>query len=225
MPDIIEKPIIKHTLAKIALAVAGIVSVVYLFQKFWFLRSPQRNIPHNDNLFVSPANGKVISIKKYNEESFLEVKDAPLTEQGAIKILTSDVAPSGTVITIMLQVTDVHYQFAPTSGIVVSTKYTVGNKDNAILMPAGQSSRFENEHNEILLKTQGGLKYKVVQIAGFVARQIECYVVPNQFVAQGQRLGIINFGSQVTVILPDAVSVTAKIGDYLIDGESVIGKI
>lgn len=205
--------------------IVGFVGLSYLFYKLWFLRAPARKIPNNDSEFVSPANGKVIAIKRFNEDSFIETKDSPLTERGAMKILASDIAPSGTIISIMLQITDVHYQRACTSGKVLSTKYTVGNKDNAIMMPAEQFSRYENEHNEITIQTDRGLKYKIVQIAGFVARQIECYVSDNQLVSQGQVLGIIKFGSQVTIILPDSVIVTAKVGDYLIDGESVIGII
>ncbi len=215
----------KITGKNVLAAALGIIASSYLFYKLWFLRAPARTIPHNDNLFISPANGKVIAVRKFNEASFIEAKDSPLTERGAFKILTSDVAAQGTIITIMLQVTDVHYQRACTSGVVQATKYTAVNKLNAIQMPQEQISRYENEHNEILISTDKGLKYKIVQIAGFVARQIECYVAPSQLIAQGQVLGIINFGSQVTVILPPAVQVTAKEGDYLIDGETVIGKV
>lgn len=210
---------------KLALYALALIAGSYLFYKLWFLRAPARNIPHDDNVFVSPANGKIIAIRKFSEPTFIETKDNPATERGAIKILASDVAPAGTIISIMLQVTDVHYQRACTHGIVIKTKYTVGSKENAISMPAGQITRYENEHNEILIQTDTGLRYKIVQIAGFVARQIECFVRENQLVNQGQVLGIIKFGSQVTLILPAAVTVVAKEGDYLIDGETVIGKI
>jgi len=210
---------------KLALYVVGAIATGYVFYKLWFLRAPTRKIPHDDNLFVSPANGKIIGIRKFNEASFIEAKNEPLTERGAFKLLASDVAGSGTIISIMLQVTDVHYQRACTSGIVLNTKHTAGNKDNAVMMPNEQISRYENEHNEILIQTDKGLKYKIVQIAGFVARQIDCYVRPQQLISQGQVLGIIKFGSQVTVILPESVTVVAKEGDYLIDGESVIGRI
>ena len=220
-----SESVFKNKALAVTVSILGVFGLGYLFYKLWFLRSPDRKIPHNDNLFVSPANGKIIGIKTFDADSFIETKDSPLTERGAMKILASDVASSGTIISIMLQVTDVHYQRACTSGVVVSTKYTEGNKDNAIMMPAEQFSRYENEHNEILIQHPDGLKYKIVQIAGFVARQIECYVEPQQMLAQGQIVGIINFGSQVTVVLPDSVKITAKEGDYLIDGETVIGTL
>lgn len=220
-----EENKITGAFVKATLYVAGAIAAGYVFYKLWFLRAPSRKIPHDDNLFVSPANGKIIGIRKFNEASFVEAKNEPLNERGAFKVLASDVASSGTIISIMLQVTDVHYQRACTSGVVVNTKYTPGNKDNAVMMPDEQISRYENEHNEVLIQTDNGLKYKIVQIAGFVARQIDCYVRPRQLVSQGQVIGIIKFGSQVTLVLPESVTVIAKEGDYLIDGESVIGKI
>jgi phosphatidylserine decarboxylase len=207
------------------LSTLGIFAVSYIFYKMWFLRVPARKIPVDDSVFVSPANGKIIAIKKIDTSTITETKDSPLTERGAIKILATDVAPSVTIISIMLQITDVHYQRACTSGIVLETKYTKGNKDNAIMMPDEQFSRYENEHNEVLIQMDTGLKYKVVQIAGFVARQIECYVKPDQHVNQGQVLGVIKFGSQVTVVLPSSVNVVANVGDYLIDGETIIAKL
>ena len=207
------------------LSAVGLLTAGYFFYKLWFLRAPSRKIPKDDSLFVSPANGKIIAIKKIDTDTMTETKDAPLTERGAIKILAKDVSSSVTIISIMLQVTDVHYQRACTSGIILDTKYTIGNKDNAIIMPDEQFSRYENEHNEVLIQMDNGLKYKVVQIAGFVARQIECFVKPSQHVNQGQILGVIKFGSQVTVVLPASVNVVAKVGDYLTDGETVIAKI
>jgi phosphatidylserine decarboxylase len=197
----------------------------YIFYRLFFLRAPKRTIPNDDTVFVSPANGKIIAIREFNEDSFIETKDEPITERGAFKILTKDVSPSGTVISIMLTITDVHYQRACTSGVVLSTKHTAGDKKNAIVMPKEQISRHENERNEILIQMANGIKYKVVQIAGFVARQILCDVTSGQFVNQGQVLGVIKNGSQVTLILPKSARIVAKEGDYLIDGESIIATL
>lgn len=216
----------------ILLITLSVVGLVYLTYRYGFLRKPERNIPNNDSLFVSPANGTIISIRAYNTSSIIETKDTPLTERGAMQLLTSDVAPSGTIITIRLDLTDVHYQRAPTSGIVVNTRYTEGNYHNAITMPGEQQSRYENTHNEILIKVPfgdlgagAGITYKVVQIAGFVARSIKCKLLPGSAVKQGSIIGSIEIGSQVTIILPAQMQVTAGVGDYVIDGETVLAKI
>lgn len=215
----------KNVVLKTLAYAAGFFGISYLFYKLYFLRTPSRKIPNNNQVFVSPANGRVLSVRKFNSESFIETKDSPITERGAIKILTSDVASSGTVITIKLQITDVHYQRAPIAGKVISLDYVQGSFKNAVFVPQEQGSRYENEHNSILLETESGLRYKVVQIAGFVARVIESMVTPLQIVNQGDIIGLIKLGSQVTVILPASVVVMVKEGDLLIDGETIIGKL
>ena len=208
--------------------VAGILlfaGKIYFIYRYLFVSRNVRRIPHDDKVFVSPANGKVIAIRPYTEASFIETKDSPETERGAMKILTSDVAPAGTIITIAINLDDVHTQRAPISGQVLNTQYIEGNFNDAINMPGEQSSRYENEHNEILLQGPDGSKYKVVQIAGFVARSIKCAVKPGDNVKQGQILGSIEIGSQVTVIIPSQFQVTANIDDYLIDGETIIARV
>ena len=85
-------------------------------------------------------------------------------------------------------------------------------------------TRFENEHNEMLFESASGKKYKVVQIAGFLARRIEDYVQTEQQVKQGEIIGLIKLGSQVTVIFPHDVTPIVKVGEVTIDGETVIGK-
>ena len=196
-----------------------------MFYHFYFLRHPDRKVPNSNKVFVSPANGTVISVRPFSSDSILETKDSPLSERGAISILASDVAPSGTIVSIRLQITDVHYQRAPIAGQVISIDYTQGNFNNAVFVPSEQGTRYENEHNSILLQSEAGLKYKVVQIAGILARSIVCQVTPLQMVNQGQILGLIKLGSQVSVVFPDSVKEIAKVGDKLIDGETVIATI
>ncbi|HLP20330.1 MAG TPA: phosphatidylserine decarboxylase, partial [Chitinophagales bacterium] len=76
---------------------------------------------------------------------------------------------------------------------------------------------------EFLMETTTGKKYKVVQIAGFVARRIVDYTANEQEVKQGDVIGLIKFGSQVSVLLPHDVAVDVKVGDVTIDGESILG--
>jgi phosphatidylserine decarboxylase len=199
----------------VALVIAGLLFAYY---EIWFLRKPDRNIPYNNSVFVSPANGVVVSVKKWDGVMLKELKG----ELGAINVWTKDVDTAGTVISIQMDPTHVHFQRAPAAGKVLAEKYTRGNFNNAIVMSNEYGIRFENEHNEILMETVSGKKYKVIQIAGFVARRIEEYVNPNQRVKQGEVIGLIKLGSQVTIILPHDVQIKVHKGQTTIDGETVI---
>ncbi|MCW5907573.1 MAG: phosphatidylserine decarboxylase family protein [Chitinophagales bacterium] len=198
---------------------AGIVCLLLIaFYRFWFLRQPQRSIPNNPTVFVAPANGKVVSVKTWNSESLIETKG----DNGAINVWTKDVDTAGTIISIQMTPLNVHYQRAPQSGKLLAEKYTEGDFNNAIVMSNDYGIRFENEHNEMLFETETGVKYKVIQIAGFVARRIEDYLTPQQSVKQGDVIGLIKLGSQVTIILPYGIQPVVKVGDVTIDGETVI---
>jgi phosphatidylserine decarboxylase len=197
-----------------------VVVFLFAFYELWFLRQPARNIPYNNSVLVSPANGVVVSIKKWDGVMLKELKG----ELGAINVWTKDVDTSGTVISIQMDPTHVHFQRAPATGKVLAEKYTRGNFNNAIVMSNEYGIRFENEHNEILMETISGKKYKVIQIAGFVARRIEEYVNPQQQVKQGQIIGLIKLGSQVTVLLPHDLKPVVTVGMTTVDGETVIAK-
>lgn len=205
-------------LKRLSVLLFALCSLFFLFYRFYFLRKTERNIPHNSSVFVSPANGKIVSIRNWNSKTVDETKE----DFGTIKIWTKDVDTAGTIISIQLNVFNVHYQRAPEDAKLISEKYTHGNFNNAVSMSNEYGIRFENEHNEMLFENTSGKKFKVIQIAGFVARRIEDYVQPNQQVKRGDIIGLIKLGSQVTIILPHNFSVVAKEGDAVIDGETVI---
>ncbi len=190
------------------------------FYRFWFLRQPERIIPTEANILVSPANGVVVAVKEWNSESLIETKGS----NGAINVWTKDVDTAGTVISIQMDPLNVHYQRAPYDSKLLAEKYTEGDFNNAIVMSNEYGIRFENEHNEMLFETTTGSKYKVIQIAGFLARRIEDYLQPNQTVKRGEVIGLIKLGSQVTVLLPHNITPAVKVGDVTIDGETVIGR-
>ena len=189
------------------------------YYRLWFLRQPERKIPNNDKVYVSPANGKIVSVHTWNSQTLVITKE----QFGAINVWTKDVDTAGTIISIQMDVTNVHYQRAPASGTVISETYTHGSFHNAVQMSNEYGIRFENEHNEYLMQTTSGKKYKVVQIAGFLARRIVDYTKPGQAVKQGDVIGLIKLGSQVTVLLPHDVKTDLKVGDVVTDGESIIG--
>lgn len=199
-------------------SLAFVILFCVAYYRIWFLRQPERNIPHNNSVFVSPANGVVVSVKHWSSESLYETKG----DLGVINVWTKDVDTAGMIISIQMDPTNVHFQRAPQDGRLLAERYTKGNFNNAVVMSNEYGTRFENEHNEMLFESTSGKKYKLVQIAGFLARRIEDYVTPEQAVKQGEVIGLIKLGSQVTVILPHDVTVKAKVGDITVDGESII---
>ncbi len=188
------------------------------FYRFWFLRCPQRNVPHVENAIVSPANGKIVSITKFNSEWFNVTKE----QFGVIHLWTKDVDTAGYIISIQMNPTHVHYQRMPVDGKILSHKHTSGSFSNAIVMSNDLGIRFENEHNEILLENTQGEKFKVVQIAGFLPRRIVDSVEPNQEKKVGELIGLIKFGSQITVVVPQGYLPKVKIGETVIDGETIL---
>ena len=205
---------------KILLALALFLIISIAYYQVWVLRQPERNIPNNESLFVSPANGKVVAVTYWEKEKLSWNKDA-----GAVEVLTKDIGAAGWLIAIEMDITNVHFQRAPLSSQLISEEYTPGQFNNALIQKNPYGFRVENERNTLFFKTPAGLKYKVVQIAGLMARRIEDYVEPNQTVQQGEVIGLIKLGSQVALILPDGVQPMVKAGDKVVDGETILATI
>ena len=206
---------IKKTL--LGLSILVLLSVLYY--QVWFLRQPDRNIPNDELVFVSPANGKIAAVTYWESEQLAWNKDA-----GVVQVLTKDIGDKGWLIAIEMDVTNVHYQRAPVSSQLLSEEYTTGQFNNALIQTNPFGFRVENERNTLLFQTPEGIKYKVVQIAGLLARRIIDYVEPGQQVKQGEVIGLIKLGSQVAIILPENVEPIVKAGEMVIDGESILAK-
>lgn len=192
----------------------SIVIAFLLFWKFWFLRKPDRLVPEDG--IVSPANGKIVRIVEFSNG---EPVDIPKGLLATVRAMTKDVAKSGYLIVIMLTPLDVHYQRAPCAGTIKSITYTPGGFGNAVL-GASKLSAFTNERNEILIQ-DGKTRMKIVQVAGVAARRIRCDVVEGETVKKGDILGLINFGSQVYLVLPKR-KLNVRVGEKVIDAETVI---
>jgi len=206
---------------KTFLIIFGIILVlIFLFWKLWFCRKPARIVP-NGNVIVSPANGKIVKILEFDEEK-LTIKKG---KWGKISTLVKDVAKEGTFVSIMMTPLNVHFQRAPFDAKVISKKYVPGTFVDAVKDAAGMKATLENEHNEILFELKNGLKIKVIQIAGFLARRIHDFVEIGKEVKKGEEIGFIDLGSQVTIILPKEIKVIAKEGQVVIDGETIIGEL
>ncbi len=139
---------------------------------------------------------------------------------GKIPLFTKDVAKEGYIILIRLHVYNVHWQRAPIEGKIEKITYTKGKFLNAVKDVANMQCFFENERNEFLI--HGKIKCKVIQIAGCLARRIECFVKEKETVQQGTVLGLINFGSQTALIVPK-IKLHIKEGDIVQVGETIIG--
>ena len=178
------------------LALALVLLLLAAFMAYFF-RDPQRAVPSESGLVVSPADGKVTRIEK----------------------LAGDSAESPTVVSIFLSPFDVHVNRAPIAGEVIDVTYTKGRfiaatSDNASLL---------NEQNALTIR---GEMMTVVckQIAGVLARRIVCWKRPGDRLELGERFGLIKFGSRTDLVLPHGVEVLVKVGERVSGGVTIIGR-
>ena len=159
----------------------------------YFFRDPERDRVFAPGEIACPADGTVMTVK--NEGT-----------------------PGITVIRIFLSVFNVHVQRAPMEGRIEKIKYTRGKFALAYAPEAAQ-----NERNLIRISGEYGRSVEMEQITGAIARRIACYVKEGQDVKMGERVGMIYFGSQVSVYLPDTVKVMVKPGDKVAGAETLLG--
>ncbi len=188
-----------------------IVILVLLFL-LNFYKDPNRTVPKGRNI-VAPADGRIISIIDTSKNKLM-IKKGLI---GKVRIFTKGIAKECYIISIFMSPFDVHINRAPIEGTVKSIKHTKGKFFKAYDLERS----FENEKNEIIIKNKK-LKVKVIQIAGFLARRIKCYVKKNQKVNKGQKIGMIALGSQTTLIIPAGVDLNIKINDKVKAGENII---
>ena len=176
-----------------------IPGVLVLFFMFFF-RNPNRKVILDDTLLLSPADGMVMGVEDIYDEEFLQ---EPATK-----------------VTIFLSVFDVHINRSPMHGEIKYQRYTCGG-----FRPAyKKSASFENERHAIGIDN-GKIKILVIQVAGLLARRIVSWVTLGHNIEQGQRYGMIKFGSSTELILPKNVTVLVKKGKRVIGGKTVIGRI
>ena len=160
----------------------------------WFFRDPDRAIPSEPGLIVSPADGKVTDVSQIDLNGELRTR-----------------------VSIFLNVFNVHVNRTPIAGIVREVQYQKGKFGNAM----GAASSNDNEHNVVTVE---GENQTVIfkQIAGLLARRIVFTKSVGQTVARGERIGLIKFGSRVDVIFEPGINVKVKVGDHVAGGSSVI---
>ena len=168
----------------------------------YFFRDPKRVTPSCDSLVISPADGVVQAIEAN--------ADAP-----------EELQLEGTFlkISIFLDIFNVHVNRIPVTGKIVDLHYHPGTFVNASLDKASK----DNERQSVLIQTENYGNVAVVQIAGLVARRIICQLEDGQTVEQGQRFGIIRFGSRVDLYLPNEFKPLIHVGQTMVGGETIIG--
>ena len=178
-----------------------------------FFRDPHRVTPQGDKFIVSPADGMITLIQKVDPPRELVIDDGtglPGLPAGPV-----------TRISIFMSVFDVHINRAPIGGTVRRVVYIPGKFMNADLDKASE----ENERQHLLIERGDGVKIGFTQIAGLVARRIVPFVKPGDFLAVGQRVGLIRFGSRVDVYLPAGTEPRVLMGQKVVAGETVLAEL
>ena len=173
-----------------------ILSLILLIFTFYFFRDPERVVPIGDDILVSPADGLITNITEIKEGKKTYIK-----------------------VSIFLSIFNVHIQRLPITGEVTKVDYIEGKFINATLDKASD----ENERLKITIKNGNNLIY-VTQIAGLIARRIVNYVKPNENINQGERYGIIKFGSRVDIEFPNNFKLLVSEGQQCIGGETIIAQ-
>ena len=166
----------------------------------YFFRDPERTGERGERLVVAPADGKVVMISEVEEPVFVK-------------------APAMRV-SIFMNVFDVHVNRYPVSGTVAYVQYTPGKFVNA----AYERASIENEQMSVGIES-GGRRVLVRQVAGLIARRIANYAKPGQRIEQGERMGIIRFGSRVDVFVPRGSTLRVRVGDRTVAGVSVVAEL
>ncbi|MEM5491755.1 phosphatidylserine decarboxylase [Hoeflea sp. AS16] len=168
----------------------------------YFFRDPERVTPLDDDLVISPADGRVSSVVR-------------MTPPAELSLGTDEMLR----ISVFMNVFNCHVNRAPMKGRVLRKIYSQGSFLNAELDKAST----ENERSGLVLETARG-EIGVVQIAGLVARRILCWAEENEQLDAGERFGLIRFGSRLDVFLPASVRPLVSVGQTAIAGETMLAE-
>ncbi|MBB5537519.1 phosphatidylserine decarboxylase [Rhizobium giardinii] len=168
----------------------------------YFYRDPERMTPLDDDLVISPADGRVSSIALVTPPDELGLGTDPMLR-----------------ISVFMNVFNGHVNRAPMRGTIRRIAYRAGKFVNAELDKASH----ENERNGLVIETAHG-EIGVVQIAGLVARRIVCWSAEGDTLQPGERFGLIRFGSRLDVFLPEGAQPRVSLGQTAIAGETVLAE-
>ena len=188
----------------LALFFSKLIGAILLLITVWvyyFFRDPERFSINDDTFLVSPADGLITDISERSGPEELRLENVTYTK-----------------VSIFMNVFNCHVNRIPTSGSIEEIYYKPGKFLNASLDKASE----ENERNYFKIKSNNNNEeIVIVQIAGLIARRIVCDVEQGQSLKQGERIGMIRFGSRVDVYFKNK-KVLAKVGQNVVSGESLI---
>jgi phosphatidylserine decarboxylase len=164
---------------------------------FYFFRNPDRKIPMEPGVVVSPADGRVVVVKD-----------------------EANAGRPGKRISIFLAVWNVHVNRSPAAGTITRLEYKPGK----FLAAWAEKASLENEQNIFTLSSEyGEIVFK--QIAGWVARRVVSWKKTGDEVGRGELVGLVRFGSRVDLWLPEGAEIAVKVGDNVKGGSSVIARM
>tara|TARA_B100000959_G_scaffold59503_1_gene62415 strand:- start:47 stop:697 length:651 start_codon:yes stop_codon:yes gene_type:complete len=182
----------------------GFIFLIVTIWVYYFFRDPERISINDDRFLVSPADGVILNISESSGPGELNLEKTSYTK-----------------ISIFMNAFNCHVNRTPISGTVEDIFYKPGKFLNASLDKASE----ENERNYYKIKSKDkGDDIIVVQIAGLIARRIVCEIKKEQLLTQGERIGMIRFGSRVDIYFNNR-KVLAKVGQSVVAGESLIAEI
>jgi len=184
-----------------------VVCVALCWWCVWFFRDPERTPPEGADAIICPADGVVVGIGPAEPPRELD--------------LSEEVCRGMTRVSIFMNVFDVHVNRAPVTGTISAVNYRRGKFFNASLDKASE----HNERFSIALDLPDRRKVVCVQIAGLIARRIVRKVAVGQRLFAGHRYGMIRFGSRVDVYLPAGSSVSVTMGQRVLAGATLLGRI
>ncbi len=198
--------IISTIITLILLSISSFFGLIFIFITIWvyyFFRDPERIVLEDSNYLVSPADGRISSISEVKGPIELGLDNKQFTK-----------------VSIFMNVFDCHVNRSPSNGEIEEIFYKPGKFLNASLDKASE----ENERNYFKIKSEEtNENIVVVQIAGLIARRIVTQVQKSQKVKQGERLGMIRFGSRVDIYFSQR-NTMVKVGQNVIAGESLIAR-
>ena len=180
----------------------GLIGLVLTVWVYYFFRDPDRIPIDNDDYLISPADGEIIKVEEVDGPKELNLENKKFKK-----------------ISIFMNVFDCHVNRTPCSGKIEEILYKPGKFFNASLDKASE----DNERNYYKIKDQQNNDIIVVQIAGLIARRIVCESNKDQNLKQGDRIGMIRFGSRADIYYEN-YNPLVKIGQKAIAGETLIAK-
>ncbi|MDO5537350.1 MAG: phosphatidylserine decarboxylase family protein [Desulfovibrionaceae bacterium] len=185
--------------AMLGCAVMTVICLILVWFSLNFFRDPERVVPTEPGIAVSPADGRIVKIERRTD---------PISSEQRLCVC------------IFMNVFNVHVNRMPVTGRISAIQYHAGKFFNASLDKAST----DNERCGYQVTDADGRTWTFVQIAGLVARRIVCRVDVDDELARGQRFGMIRFGSRVDLYLPDGYIPTVSVGDKVLAGQSVVAR-